>query len=54
MIKLIENKWSVDKTKYILFGDQKSDIKLGKKISAKSFLVKEKSDIFEIVKKKKL
>ncbi len=54
MIKLIENKWSVDKTKYILFGDQKSDIKLGKKISAKSFLVKENSDIFKIIKEKKL
>lgn len=54
MIKLIEKKWSVDKSKYILFGDQKSDIQLGKKILAKSFLVKKKSDIFEIIKKKKL
>ena len=54
MFNLIKKKWPVDKSKLILFGDQESDIKLAKKINAKSYLIKKNSDIFKIILNKKL
>lgn len=54
MIKLINKKWAIDKKKMYLFGDQETDLQLGKKILAKTFLIKKKTNILKVIKKNKI
>ena len=54
MVNQIKKKWPVDTKKFILFGDKKSDMALGKKINAKNILIKKNSDIYKLTKEKKL
>ena len=51
MIKLAVSKWDILTKKSIVIGDKETDIEMANRANLKSYLVKERTNLFNLVKK---